>query len=227
MTTSATATCPADLIEAARAGDESAWHELVRRYAPLIWSVCRRYRLTETATEDVAGMVWLRLVDGLATVREPAALPGWLATVTRRECLAVLRRRNRETPLGDLETVASVEPATDAWLLDEERRIALREAISRLSEKDRKLMSMLLTDPPAGYAEISATLGIPIGSIGPTRQRCLDRIRQFPAVARLLTIPEVRFSHPGRPTGPGSHRPRAPRGCGSRSELPASAAAPR
>jgi RNA polymerase sigma factor (sigma-70 family) len=173
------------LLERAAAGEESAWHEIVHRYAPLIWSVCRRYRLSTAAAEDVAGTVWLRLVDGLNTIREPAALPGWLVTVTKRECVILLRKQDRETTLDD-PYLADSEAATDSWLLAEERRIALRDAFTRLPEPDRRLLSLLFSDPPTPYAEISAILGMPVGSIGPTRQRCLDRLRRSPSLAALL-----------------------------------------
>jgi RNA polymerase sigma factor (sigma-70 family) len=174
------------LLERAAAGDESVWQDIVRRYAPLIWSVCRRHRLSSAAAEDIAGLVWLRLVDGLATIREPAALSGWLATVTRRACLALLHRQGREIQLDERVVAVSVQLPSDAWLLAEERRIALREAFTQLPEPDRRLLSLVFSDPPLSYAEIGAILDMPIGSIGPTRQRCLDRLRRHPALAALL-----------------------------------------
>ena len=85
-----------DLVTRARNGDKQAWDALVERYAPLIWSICRRHRLGGADAEDVGQNVWLQLVDQLDTIRDPAALPGWLATTTRRECGRVLRAA-RET----------------------------------------------------------------------------------------------------------------------------------
>lgn len=179
------------LVELAAGGDESAWDQIVRRYAPLVWSVCRRYGVTGADAEDIGGVVWLRLVTSLAALREPAALPGWIATITRRECLALLRKHNREQPVDDHELDGEPGPASDAWLLAEERRIVLRQAFTELADRDRQLLSMLFADPPAPYSEISATLGMPVGSIGPNRRRCLARLRRTPAVRALLRA-EVR-----------------------------------
>jgi len=88
-----------DLVERAREGQRVAWDQLVQRYAPLVWSVCRRYDLSSQDTEDVGAAVWLRLVERLGTIREPAALPGWIATTTRNECLYLLRGRRRQIPV--------------------------------------------------------------------------------------------------------------------------------
>jgi RNA polymerase sigma factor (sigma-70 family) len=193
------------LLERAAGGDESAWHGIVRRFTPLVRSVCRRHGLAGVAAEDVGGVVWLHLVGGLTTIREPAALPGWLATVTRRECLALLRRQRREIPLEDQDIAGPAEPPADARLCAQERRIAVREALDVLSVRDQRLLSMLFSDPPTPYAEISATLGMPVGAIGPTRQRCLVRMRRCPALAALMAA-EV---HSGRRPGPPSaHRGR-------------------
>jgi RNA polymerase sigma factor (sigma-70 family) len=134
--------------------------------------------------EDVSGDVWLRLVANLGSLRDPAALPGWIATTTRRECLQLLRGRNRQI-LDDTEVVAT-GPALDSELLVSECRSALQDALGRLSERDQQLMSMLFSDPPTPYTVISTRLGMPIGAIGPTRQRCLARVRRTPAVAALL-----------------------------------------
>jgi len=103
-----------DLVLRARSGDQSAWNELVERFSPLLWSVCRRYRLSETDANDVGQSVWLRLVEHLPAIREPSALPGWLATTTARECLRVLRTSDHELStledftLSDAEAVATI-----------------------------------------------------------------------------------------------------------------------
>jgi RNA polymerase sigma factor (sigma-70 family) len=172
-----------DLVGRAGDGDRLAWRQLVERYAPLVWAVCRRYGLTRADADDVAATVWLRLVEGLRTIREPAALPGWLATTSRREALQVLKRNGRQIPTDDRDVVDGSVPASDDWLLREERYIALRSAFPELSDQCRRLLSMLFRDPPASYADIGATMEMPIGAIGPTRQRCLDRLRRMPALA--------------------------------------------
>lgn len=167
------------LVERANRGDHSAWEHIVRRYAPLVWSVCWRFGISGADADDVGATVWLRLVTRLGTIREPGALPGWLATTTRNECRALLRRRNRECPVDDQQIAEPAPSLPERWIFQEERRIALRDAIARLPVRDQQLLSMLFADPPKSYAEISAALHMPIGAIGPTRRRCLERLRRF------------------------------------------------
>jgi RNA polymerase sigma factor (sigma-70 family) len=180
----------AGLVAAAQGGDEQAWDALVERYAPLIWSICRRYRLGRDDAEDVGQSVWVRLVDQLDKIRDPAALPGWLATTTRRECWRVAgaaRGPNAVIRALDTETIPDGQAeAVEQELLAEERRAALREAFAHLPPENQQLIAMLVADPPVPYAEISARLGIPIGSIGPIRSRCLDKMRHYPAIAALI-----------------------------------------
>ena len=129
-----------DLVTAARNGDKRAWDGLVERYAPLIWSVCRRYRLADADAEDVGQAVWLHLVEHLDNLRTPDALPGWLATVTRRECLRVLRVTGR--PLAaeygqDADNLPDKQARTaEQELLAAERHAALREAFLDLPPPD-------------------------------------------------------------------------------------------
>jgi RNA polymerase sigma factor (sigma-70 family) len=173
------------LLEKAIQGVESAWQEIFNRYSPLVYTVCRRHRIVGTDAEDVHGSVWLCLVASVIRIREPEALPSWLMTTARRECLKVLRHRQHQIPVGT-EFVIETESNTDAWLLAEERRNVVRAAFSTLPQRDRALLAMLFSDPPATYTEISARLGIPVGAIGPTRQRCLARARRIPSIAALL-----------------------------------------
>jgi RNA polymerase sigma factor (sigma-70 family) len=180
-----------DLVTRARNGDKQAWDALVERYAPLIWSICRRHRLVGADADDVGQSVWLQLVDQLDKVRDPAALPGWLATTTRRECARVLRAARIPHAAGyalDAETIPDGQAQTaDQQVLIAERHAALRDAFAHLPPCDQQLIALLIQDPPVPYAEISARLGIPAGSIGPTRGRCLDRLRRYPAIAALIT----------------------------------------
>jgi RNA polymerase sigma factor (sigma-70 family) len=134
--------------------------------------------------------VWLDLLNQLDAVRDPAALPGWLST-TRRECLRVLREARAPgadwSPL-DVERIPDEHAATaEQELLAAERRAALREAFMDLPPSSQRLIALLTEDPPVPYPQISARLGIPIGSIGPTRSRCLDKLRRHPAIAALIT----------------------------------------
>src|SRR6516164_502453 len=178
------------LVIRARDGDGRAWAALVERYAPLIWSLCRRYRMDTADTADVGQNVWLLLVNQLGKIREPAALPGWLATTTRRECARVLNRAQmphvaRHEP--DADNIPDGKAETiEQGLLAAERHAALREAFTHLSPRDQQLIALLIEDPPVPYAEISTRLGIPVGSIGPNRRRCLDKLRHHPAIAALI-----------------------------------------
>ena len=179
-----------DLAARARNGDKQAWDALVDRYAPLIWSICRRYQLGGADAGDVGQTVWLQLMDQLDAVRDPAALGGWLATTTRRECGRVLRAARGPQAgrnLLDAETIADQQTGiAEQELLAAERRAALREAFTRLPPRCQQLISLLTEDPPLPYAQISAKLGIPAGSIGPNRRRCLDKLRRDPAIAALI-----------------------------------------
>lgn len=137
-----------DLVAAVRAGDQVAWNRLVVRFAPLVGSVCRKFSLEAHDRDDVAAGVWLRLFERLHTLREPAALPGWIATTTRNECLAVLRARRRTVPsefVGDVADDGD-EPGSD--LTAHLRRQALREAWTGLSQRCRELLGLLLPTRP-------------------------------------------------------------------------------
>jgi RNA polymerase sigma factor (sigma-70 family) len=178
------------LVTRARNGDKQAWDALVERYAPLIWSICRRHQLGRSDAEDVGQSVWLHLVDQLHRIRDPVALPGWLATTTRRECLRVLRASRGSPAAGhvpDAEAIPDQQAAkADQELLAAERHAALRAAFTRLPPCCQQLISMLTKDPPMPYAQISASLNIPAGSIGPRRGRCLDKLRRDPVIAALI-----------------------------------------
>jgi RNA polymerase sigma factor (sigma-70 family) len=173
-----------DLVTRARGGDRQAWDALVERYAPLVWSICRTHRLGDADAADVGRSVWLQLVDQLDRIRDPAALAGWLATVTRQECLRVPDAARAPMAAGhvvDAETVPAEQE-----LLVAEHHAALREAFRDLPECGQRLILLLIEDPPMPYAQISAKLGIPAESIALTRARCLDRLRRHPAIAALI-----------------------------------------
>jgi RNA polymerase sigma factor (sigma-70 family) len=180
------------LVERAIAGDERAWAAIVERFAPLVWSICRRFGLSHHDLDDVAQAVWLRLLDHLAAIRTPDALPGWLATTTRRECLRHLNvasgRQSREAgvPTEALAADDSMADDVEDLVVRAQQRDALRTAFRTLGERCRALLRLLLQDPPPAYARIATELAIPVGSIGPTRSRCLDTLRRAPEVAALL-----------------------------------------
>jgi RNA polymerase sigma factor (sigma-70 family) len=177
------------MVTAARDGDAEAWNKLVERYAPLVWSVCRTYRLSGSDAEDVGQSVWLRLVEQLPKIRVPAALPGWILTTTRRECLRVLRAAHRVEPA---DTIAErTEPGdehsgVDEEILTHERNAALRAAFAQLPPRCQHILSLLMQDPPVPYGVISVRLGMPHGSVGPIRARCLERLRHCPALVALI-----------------------------------------
>lgn len=177
------------LVDAAATGDERAWREIVDRYAPLLASVIRRFRLTTAETQDVAQTVWLRLVEHLGSLREPRALPKWIITTGKRECLRYLSSRQRTVPYDPLDPSWSAAPAEDdepvAELLRAERHEALLAGMAELPARQRELLLLLVADPPLSYAQISQRTGIPPGSIGPTRGRALERLRQTLAAIRI------------------------------------------
>jgi RNA polymerase sigma factor (sigma-70 family) len=167
--------------------DQDAWNEIIERYAPLVYAICRRYQLSDRDIEDVGRQVWELLAEQIGRLRQPAALPGWLATTTVRECLRTRRRTQPSgPPAGRPEDQAGFaddvddanEAAVGAEILAAERDAALRSAMAELPRRCQQLLAMLIHDPPYSYTEISAKLGIPVGSIGPQRTRCLDQLRQ-------------------------------------------------
>jgi RNA polymerase sigma factor (sigma-70 family) len=184
-----------DLVTRARKGDKQAWDVLVERYAPLIWSICRRHRVTSADADDVGQMVWQQLVARLNQVRDPAAIPGWLATTTHRECCRIQRATRRLQPLGrvlDADHIPDQQAGeAEHELIAAERHAALHEAFTRLPSCWQQLIAALIEDPPVPYAQISAQLGIPVGSIGPTRSRCLDKLRRDPAIAALINAEDA------------------------------------
>ena len=189
------------LVDRANGGDSGAWDELVERYAPLVWSICRRHRMSDLDAADIGQEVWLRLVERLHELREPAALPGWLATTTHRECVRVLRarrQRERHEVEEDLEARPDARsPIVDQALLEAERGMALREAFAQLPPRCQRLLSLLMRDPPLPYTEISARMGMPVGGIGPNRARCLESLRRVPALAALIEADSQRAAEGG------------------------------
>jgi RNA polymerase sigma factor (sigma-70 family) len=169
----------AALVTRVRSGDQAAWTALTDRYSSLLWSVARGMRLSHADAADAVQTTWLRLVESLDNLREPERLGAWLATTIRREALATLRRSVRSRPSGlpAWEDIPAGGDPLDAALLREERDVALWQAFGRLSPRCQALLRVLIADPAPSYAEVAAALDIPVGSIGPTRQRCLGVLR--------------------------------------------------
>ena len=174
------------LVRAAADGRQAAWDELVDRFSGLLWAVARGHRLGHADAEDVVQTCWLRLAEHLGRIEHPERLGGWLATTARNECLGVLRRGARELMVEDDEKLGgSTDPDVTAGLVERERGTALWSAFSRLDERCQLLLRVLMADEPPSYQAVSESLEMPIGAIGPTRQRCLDKLR------RLLPVSEI------------------------------------
>jgi RNA polymerase sigma factor (sigma-70 family) len=173
----------AALVVAARGDDESAWHGLVDEFGSLVWSIARAHRLGSSDAADVSQTTWLRLAEHLTRLRDPEKVGGWLAATARHECLRVLRRAQRELPAGDElpEPSGPGVPAPAARLIRDERAAALWDAFAQLPDRCQSLLRVLMADNPPSYEEVSESLEMPIGSIGPTRARCLERLRRLAA----------------------------------------------
>jgi RNA polymerase sigma factor (sigma-70 family) len=177
------------LVLAAASGDGAAWNELVRRFSPLVMAVTRSYRLPAADAQDVSQTVWLRLVEHLANLREPEALPGWLARTTQHECSRQVQRAQRVLPVDPQTDGAMQHPAIadlDADILRAELRQALRDGLHELPARDQWLLQLRAGDPPTSYHEISQLTGMRIGSIGPTLRRSLDKLRETSSVRAYL-----------------------------------------
>jgi RNA polymerase sigma factor (sigma-70 family) len=176
----ADATDVARLVRHAAEGDRQAWERLIDQFARLIWSITVEFKLTESDASDVAQTTWLRLLQNINRIEHPDRVGSWLAATARNECLRSLAAHKRVV-LGhdDAEFDGAVAhgPEIDERLLADERAQVVRDALSRLPRRWQRLLEMLMADPPVPYADISHELGLPVGSIGPTRGRCLARLR--------------------------------------------------
>jgi len=183
-----------EAFQAAKDGNAKAWQDLVDGHSGLVWSVIRGFRFDEATSKDVSQTVWLRFAENLERIREPARLASWLGQTTRNECVGVVRQRERTTvadevaELGNpLAGMLSEFPQPGDSIESEERRRDVAQAFRRLPERCQMLLGMLVSDPPVSYGEISERLGIPVGSIGPTRARCLNSLRATPEISRIIS----------------------------------------
>jgi len=173
---------PEQLVARAIQGDRRAWEALVDLYSGLIWSVTRQFRLCDADAADVAQTTWLRLLEHIDRLHDASRVGPWLATTARRECLRTVAHRRRVVLTGeegDLDRADIVQSDVDAGLLAAERCRDVGNAVAQLPQRWRDIMTLLTADPPTSYEEISATLQVPIGSIGPTRRRCLRRLQDL------------------------------------------------
>ena len=168
------------LVAAAAAGEPFAWKQLIDRYAVLIRTVCRSHRLCDADADDVAQLTWMLAVEHIGRLRDPDRFGAWVGTTARHECLAVLRGRKRLVPTSDEIAqplfAAHVDP--EETELAAERRDAVRRALGALPPRQQTLLRLLHAESEPSYDEIGSALGMPVGSIGPTRGRALERLRR-------------------------------------------------
>jgi RNA polymerase sigma factor (sigma-70 family) len=167
-------------VAAAAAGEPLAWNQLIDRYAVLIRSVCRAHRLGDADSDDVAQLTWLRAVEHIGRLRDPDRFGAWIGTTARHECLAVLRGRKRVVPTADeiAQPLFAEHGDPDETELAAERRAAVRYALGALPPRQQTLLRLLHSDSEPSYEAIGSALDMPVGSIGPTRGRALERLRR-------------------------------------------------
>jgi RNA polymerase sigma factor (sigma-70 family) len=160
-------------------GDQRAWDEIVGQFGGLVWHVARSYRLG-ASPDDVVQTVWLRLAENVDRIREPDRLAGWLATTTRNEAMRVSKRQARAVPVGDIPERSDLSTSTlDELVTDHDTLEHVLVAFRQLREKDQQLLRLLCVVPPIDYATIAELLDRSIGSIGPSRDRALKRLRKL------------------------------------------------
>lgn len=178
-----------ELVARALERDQPAWSELIARYTRLVWHVIHGFhQLDDERRADVHQTVWLRLAEQLHAIRDPERVGGWLATTARHECIRQVRQQGREIPEIEVEP-ERVDDAPERLLLESERDAGLWRAFARLRPDCQQLLRLLITDPPFSYDEIAEILAVPRGSIGPTRQRCLDTLRKHLGATLLEETP--------------------------------------
>lgn len=168
------------LWDRVRTGEEQAWRELVDRNSAVVWGAARAYSANRADAEDVYQATWLLLAENRDRLREPAALPGWLATTARRESLRLARARRREAPVGVDATVLTTGQVDgpEHAVLRSFANSRMWQAFEQLSQRCQQLLRVVAVAPEASYAQVSEALGLPRGSIGPKKGRCLAALRQ-------------------------------------------------
>lgn len=169
------------MVAGATAGDSAAWNSLTQRFGTMVMAIARSYRLSDADVGEVHQVTWMRLVENIGRIEQPERIGGWLATTARRESLRVVRAKSRVTL--DHDTLVQLPDVdckpVDAGLLADESADLVRRAFARLPAHCQRLLSIMAGDNPPSYKEISKILGMPIGSIGPTRGRCLEHLRRI------------------------------------------------
>jgi RNA polymerase sigma factor (sigma-70 family) len=172
----------ATVVRLAAGGCSKAWQELVERFGGMIAATGRRYRLGAADVAELQQLTWLRLLENIHKIEQPERIGGWLATTARRESLQLLRRASKYHAGAD-EVLANMAddnlPEPDAAPIAAEREALVRKAWERLAPRCQELLSLLMVDDPLGYKDLSEMLAMPVGSIGPTRGRCLEKLRRL------------------------------------------------
>lgn len=176
------------LVRAAESGDATAWQGIVESFSGLVWSVVRGFRLGPADGADVFQTVWLRLAENLGRIRDPDHVGAWLATTARRESLRVAQSSSRLVLTDRSDVLDTGRPEenlpeqavldAEQAALDSDRAARLWRAFGELPERCQKLLRVLIASPPPRYAEVAAALDMQVGSIGPTRARCLEQLRR-------------------------------------------------
>lgn len=174
-----------ELVERALAGEEPAWAALVERFQGVIWTASSSFRFDRSTRDDVFQLTCLRLLDHLGTIREPERLAGWLAVTARRECLRIVRDRARWQSDEGIDRIEAVSAGADAAMLRDETVRIVAAALDELDDACQQLLRLLVSEPPLGYESIAELLGRPIGSIGPSRARCLEKLGRRPSILRI------------------------------------------
>jgi RNA polymerase sigma factor (sigma-70 family) len=190
VTVSTTAHDSEELVDRIRARDESAWRDLSDRYEPLLRWLARQYGLSADDAADVIQLTWLRCLEHIDQLAHKDKLGSWLATICRRECMRLATNGRREIPLSEPDMAPLMTGQSEEWdpcaevLRGDERR-RLYTAIMALPERQRMVVAEVLKRDDRSYLDLSHRLGLPVGSIGPTRQRALARLRHDPRLADL------------------------------------------
>jgi RNA polymerase sigma factor (sigma-70 family) len=171
------------LLLRAAAGEREAWDALVDRFDQMVWSVARSFRLDDAAASDVAQTVWLRLIENADRIQDPERLPGWLATTCRREALRVIKRSERSVPSDFEYDIEDPSPSLESMMIEDEETREVVQAFGELGEECQQLLRLLTVEPALSYEEIAEATGRPVGSLGPTRGRCVERLKA--AISRI------------------------------------------
>ena len=172
-----------ELLTRAANGERGAWDALVDRFGQMVWSVARGFRLDDASAKDVSQTVWMKLIENIDSINDPERLPGWLATTSRREALRVSRAHERDVLTEFEYDVEDPSPSLEEVLIDDEDHRFVVQAFKTLDEVCQQLLRLMIIEPVLSYEEVSEVTGRPIGSLGPTRARCLEKLRA--AISRI------------------------------------------